>query len=71
MCMTNAASCSSDVIKGDGKEIPEVVKRWVEHYERNQKSAMAELLTMLFEVYYMLCPNHSFYDQISSLCSTT
>ncbi|XP_047941271.1 sister-chromatid cohesion protein 3 isoform X1 [Salvia hispanica] len=38
-----------DVIKGDGKEIPEVVKRWVEHYERNQKSAMAELLTMLFE----------------------
>ncbi|XP_041994459.1 sister-chromatid cohesion protein 3-like isoform X2 [Salvia splendens] len=39
----------TDVIKGDGKEIPEVVKRWVEHYERNQKSAMAELLTMLFE----------------------
>ncbi|XP_057782454.1 sister-chromatid cohesion protein 3-like isoform X2 [Salvia miltiorrhiza] len=38
-----------EVIKGDGKEIPEVVKRWVEHYERNQKSAMAELLTMLFE----------------------
>ncbi|KAH6766345.1 sister-chromatid cohesion protein 3 [Perilla frutescens var. hirtella] len=38
-----------DVLKGEGKEIPEVVKRWVEHYERNQKSAMAELLTMLFE----------------------
>ncbi|KAL8530783.1 hypothetical protein ACS0TY_007719 [Phlomoides rotata] len=38
-----------EVIKGNGKEIPDVVKRWAEHYERNPKSAMAELLTMLFE----------------------
>ncbi|CAA0828152.1 Sister-chromatid cohesion protein 3 [Striga hermonthica] len=38
-----------EVIKGGGKEIPDVVTRWVEQYERNQKSAMAELLTMLFE----------------------
>ncbi|KAL3644830.1 peptidyl-prolyl cis-trans isomerase precursor [Castilleja foliolosa] len=38
-----------EVIKGGGKEIPDVVKRWVEQYERNQKSAMSELLTMLFE----------------------
>lgn len=38
-----------EVIKGDGKEIPDVVKRWVERYEGNPKSAMAELLTMLFE----------------------
>lgn len=42
--------CFEEVIKGEGKEIPDVVKRWVEQYERNQKSAMAELLTMLFEV---------------------
>ncbi|KAI3449562.1 hypothetical protein Pfo_006227 [Paulownia fortunei] len=41
--------CFAEVIKGEGKEIPDVVKRWVEQYERNQKSAMAELLTMLFE----------------------
>lgn len=40
----------TEVIKGDGKEIPDVVKRWVEQYEGNPKSAMAELLTMLFEV---------------------
>ncbi|KAK6164775.1 hypothetical protein DH2020_001639 [Rehmannia glutinosa] len=38
-----------EVIKGERKEIPDVVKRWVEQYERNQKSAMAELLTMIFE----------------------
>ncbi|KAK6141303.1 hypothetical protein DH2020_024939 [Rehmannia glutinosa] len=38
-----------EVIKGERKEIPDAVKRWVEQYERNQKSAMAELLTMLFE----------------------
>lgn len=39
----------TEVLKGEGKEIPEVVKRWVEHYEKSQKSAMSELLTMLFE----------------------
>lgn len=38
-----------EVIKSDGKGIPDVVKRWVELYERNQKSATAELLTLLFE----------------------
>ncbi|KAK4407071.1 Sister-chromatid cohesion protein 3 [Sesamum angolense] len=38
-----------EVIKGDGKDIPDVVKRWVEQYERNQKSAMSGLLSMLFE----------------------
>lgn len=38
-----------EVIKSYGKGIPDVVKRWVELYERNQKSATAELLTLLFE----------------------
>ncbi|XP_073063381.1 sister-chromatid cohesion protein 3-like [Primulina eburnea] len=38
-----------EAIKSDGKGIPDVVKRWVELYERNQKSATAELLTLLFE----------------------
>ncbi|XP_011079759.1 sister-chromatid cohesion protein 3 [Sesamum indicum] len=38
-----------EVIKGDGKDIPDVVKRWVEQYERNQKSAISGLLSMLFE----------------------
>lgn len=42
--------CFTEVVKGDGKEIPDVVKRWVEDYERNKKSATAELLSMLFEV---------------------
>lgn len=27
-----------------------MAKSWVEHYERDKKPAMAELLTMLFEV---------------------
>ncbi|KAL0419961.1 UNVERIFIED_CONTAM: Sister-chromatid cohesion protein 3 [Sesamum radiatum] len=40
---------TEEVIKGDGKDIPDVVKRWVEQYERNQKSAMSGLLSMLFE----------------------
>ncbi|XP_051141640.1 sister-chromatid cohesion protein 3 [Andrographis paniculata] len=52
---TSAAAARKDgpslieVIKGEGKEIPDAVKRWVEHYEKNQKAAMAELLTTLFE----------------------
>ncbi|XP_021608401.1 sister-chromatid cohesion protein 3 isoform X4 [Manihot esculenta] len=38
-----------EVIKGNGKQIPQVVKLWVEHYEKDPKPAMVELLTMLFE----------------------
>ncbi|KAL9168546.1 hypothetical protein ABFS82_04G022200 [Erythranthe guttata] len=44
-----ADSSLIDVVKGEGKEIPDVVKRWVEHYDKNQKSATADLLSMLFE----------------------
>ncbi|GJZ25219.1 sister-chromatid cohesion protein 3 [Tanacetum coccineum] len=44
-----AASLSFEVIKGSGKQIPQVVKLWVEQYEKDSKPAMAELLTMLFE----------------------
>ena len=40
----------AEVIKGDGKNIPHIVKLWVEDYEKNPKPAMVELLTMLFEV---------------------
>lgn len=38
-----------EVIKGNGKSIPHVVKFWVEQYEKNPKPAMVELLKMLFE----------------------
>uniref|UniRef100_A0A164Z0G5 SCD domain-containing protein n=1 Tax=Daucus carota subsp. sativus TaxID=79200 RepID=A0A164Z0G5_DAUCS len=38
-----------EVIKGNGKHIPRVVKLWVESYEKDPKPAMVELLTMLFE----------------------
>ncbi|KAJ1392728.1 Stromalin conservative domain [Sesbania bispinosa] len=38
-----------EVIKGNGKLIPHVVKLWVERYEKDPKPAMVELLTMLFE----------------------
>ncbi|XVF21866.1 hypothetical protein REPUB_Repub12eG0126300 [Reevesia pubescens] len=38
-----------EVIKGDGKHISQAVKRWVERYEKNPKTAMVELLIMLFE----------------------
>jgi cohesin complex subunit SA-1/2 len=38
------------VIKGNGKLIPRAVKFWVERYEEDPKSAVVELLTMLFEV---------------------
>ncbi|CAK7348957.1 unnamed protein product [Dovyalis caffra] len=38
-----------DVIKGNGTQIPQVVKLWVERYEKDPKLAMVELLTMLFE----------------------
>ncbi|KAK1318564.1 hypothetical protein QJS10_CPB04g00755 [Acorus calamus] len=38
-----------DVIKYNGKLIQNAVKRWVERYERDSKSAMAELLMTLFE----------------------
>ncbi|KAJ9171896.1 hypothetical protein P3X46_015198 [Hevea brasiliensis] len=36
-------------IKGSGKQIPQMVKLWVEHYEKDPKLAIVELLTMLFE----------------------
>jgi len=39
-----------EAIKGNGKLIPHVVKLWVESYEKDPKSAIIELLTMLFEV---------------------
>lgn len=38
-----------EVVKGYGKLIPHAVKNWVERYEQDPKSAMVELLTMLFE----------------------
>lgn len=38
-----------EVIKGNGKLIPQVVKLWIERYEKDRKLAMVELLTMLFE----------------------
>ncbi|KAL7583375.1 hypothetical protein Lser_V15G41636 [Lactuca serriola] len=38
-----------EVVKSNGKFIPQVVKSWVERYEKDPKPAMVELLTMLFE----------------------
>ncbi|KAH7517148.1 hypothetical protein FEM48_Zijuj09G0031600 [Ziziphus jujuba var. spinosa] len=38
-----------EVIKGNGKLIPQAVKLWVEQYESDPKSAIVQLLTMLFE----------------------
>ncbi|CAK9185210.1 unnamed protein product [Ilex paraguariensis] len=38
-----------EVIKGNGKQIPQVVNIWVEQYEKDPKPAMVELLMMLFE----------------------
>ncbi|KAI4301329.1 hypothetical protein L6164_034617 [Bauhinia variegata] len=38
-----------EVIKGNGKLIPHVVKLWVELYEKSPKPATVELLKMLFE----------------------
>lgn len=41
---------SAEVIKGNGKLISQVVKVWVEQYEKDSKPAMVGLLMMLFEV---------------------
>ncbi|KAI3805956.1 hypothetical protein L1987_21844 [Smallanthus sonchifolius] len=38
-----------EVVKSNGKLIPQVVKLLVEQYEKDPKPAMVELLTMLFE----------------------
>ncbi|XP_075642454.1 sister-chromatid cohesion protein 3 [Castanea sativa] len=38
-----------EVVKGNGKFIPQVVKLWVERYEKAPKPTMVELLMMLFE----------------------
>nr|CAD1829659.1 unnamed protein product [Ananas comosus var. bracteatus] len=38
-----------DVVKFNGKVIDHAVKRWVERYEADPKSAMVDLLMMLFE----------------------
>lgn len=41
---------SSETIKSNGKVIHQAVKNWVEQYESDPKSAVAEILLMLFEV---------------------
>jgi len=38
-----------DVIKYQGKLVPQAAKNWVERYESDRKAALTELLTMLFE----------------------
>lgn len=38
-----------DVIKYQGKLVPQAAKNWVERYESDTKAALTELLTMLFE----------------------
>ncbi|GKC35862.1 hypothetical protein Tco_1048246, partial [Tanacetum coccineum] len=38
-----------EVIKRNGKQIQQVVKFWVEQYEKDSKPAVVELFTMLFE----------------------
>ncbi|KAI4341717.1 hypothetical protein MLD38_026407 [Melastoma candidum] len=38
-----------EAIKGNGRHIKQVVKLWVEHYEKNPKAALVEILSMLFE----------------------
>ncbi|GKC31031.1 sister-chromatid cohesion protein 3 [Tanacetum coccineum] len=39
-----------EVIKRNGKQIQQVVKFWVEQYEKDSKLVVVELFTMLFEV---------------------
>ncbi|VFQ79972.1 unnamed protein product [Cuscuta campestris] len=38
-----------EVLKGDRRQIPQVVKSWVEHYDKEPKSAKVELLMMILE----------------------
>lgn len=49
-CWLSEFIISTEVIKGNGKLIPQAVKLWVERYEKDAKPATVELLTMLFEV---------------------
>lgn len=58
------------MVKRNGKLIPQVVKLWVEQYEKDPKPAMVELLTMLFEVnMHLVFSNrkHMFLSYIASL----
>lgn len=48
-----------EVVKSNGKHIPQVVKAWVEQYEKDPKPAMVELLAMLFEVTILVTPFQS------------
>ncbi|KAF3785962.1 Sister-chromatid cohesion protein 3 [Nymphaea thermarum] len=43
------AHMNSETIKSNGKFIHQAVKNWVEQYESDPKSAVAEILLMLFE----------------------
>jgi len=40
----------AEAVRGSRKSIPQVVKAWVECYEKDRKPAMLDLLSMLFEV---------------------
>lgn len=54
-----------EVVKGNGKFIPQVVKLWVERYEKAPKPAMVELLMMLFEVTYKFLFKNSLIKRIN------
>lgn len=55
----------AEIIKGNGKLIPQVVKLWVEQYEKDPKPAMVELLMMLFEVIWKLSLCNSMIKKIN------
>nr|GEX93795.1 sister-chromatid cohesion protein 3 [Tanacetum cinerariifolium] len=60
------------VIKRNGKQIQQVVKFWVEQYEKDSKPAVVELLTMMFEAFgAKYCIQGEFLHKINKRLSET
>lgn len=51
-CLQYRALSFVDAVKNNGKYIQYMVKKWVERYEADPKSALVEILLMLFEVFF-------------------
>lgn len=67
-CLQYRALSFVDAVKNNGKYIQYMVKKWVERYEADPKSALVEILLMLFEVFFF-CSSVRLFCYSVHICS--
>lgn len=68
-CLQYRALSFVDAVKNNGKYIQYMVKKWVERYEADPKSALVEILLMLFEVFFFFCSSVRLFCYSVHICS--